>query len=188
MEFSKLLELRRSIRDYEDKEVPTDLIKEIIRDSIKAPNGRNLQAWRFIIVNSKKFIQKITDSCLKSVLADLEKNPDSPYKMIESRVRSGEFQPFYNAPALILIVGSDQVRTLPLDSGILTAYFMLSAASRGLGTCFTFQGTLIEDKDIRKELGIPEDNKIFASIIIGYPKAIPAMPERKEPEILRIIS
>jgi nitroreductase len=65
---------------------------------------------------------------------------------------------------------------------------MLSAASRGLGTCFAFQGTLIEDKTIRKELGIPEDYRIFGSIIIGYPRAIPPMPERKEPVILKIIS
>ena len=188
MDFFKLLEVRRAIRDYEDKEVSTELIKEIIKDSIKSPNGRNLQAWRFVIVNSRKFIKKITDSCLKSILEDLDKNPDSPYKMIESRVRSGDFSPFYNAPALVLIVGATNIRTLPIDCGILTGYFMLSAASRGLGTCFAFQGTMIEDKAIRRELGIPEDNKIFGSIIIGYPKAIPPMPERNEPVILKIIS
>jgi hypothetical protein len=37
-------------------------------------------------------------------------------------------------------------------------------------------------------LGIPEDYRIFGSIIIGYPRAIPPMPERKEPVILKIIS
>jgi nitroreductase len=188
MDFNKLLEVRRAIRDYEDKAVSTDLIKEIIKDSIKAPNGRNLQAWRFVIINSKVFINRITEVQKKLILEDLDKNPNSPYKMIESTVRSEAFSPFYNAPALILIVGAKDIRTLPADCGILTAYFMLSAANRGLGTCFAFQGTLIEDKTIRNELGIPEDYRIFGSIIIGYPKAIPPMPERNEPVILKIIS
>ena len=188
MDFNKLLEVRRSIRDYEDKPVSTELIKDIIKDSIKAPNGRNLQGWRFIIVNSKAFINRITEASKKLILEDLDKNPNSPYKMIEPAIRNGSFSPFYNAPALILIVGAADIRTLPIDCGILTAYFMLAASSRGLGTCFAFQGTMIEDKEIRKDLMIPEDNRIFGSIIIGYPKAIPPMPERNAPVILKIIS
>jgi nitroreductase len=188
MDFFKLLEVRRAVRDYEDKAVSDDLIKEIINDSIKAPNGRNLQAWHFVIVNSKNFINRITEAQKKVILNDLDKNPNSPYKMIESAVRNGPFTPFYNAPSLVLITGQKDIRTLPTDCGILTAYFMLSAAARGLGTCFIFQGTLIEDKTIRSDLGIPEDHRIFGSIIIGYPKTIPPMPERKEPVILKIIS
>lgn len=187
MDFYKLLEVRRSIRDYEDKEVSTDLIKEIIKDSIKAPNGRNLQAWRFVIVNNKEFIKKIAESNRKIILADLDSNPNSPYKIMEDAVRSGNFTPFYNAPALVLITGDKNVRHMPADCGILTAYFMLSAAARGLGTCFAFQGTMIQDKGILDELGITGDYRIYGSVIIGYPKAIPPMPERKEPEYLKVI-
>jgi nitroreductase len=64
---------------------------------------------------------------------------------------------------------------------------MLIAAARGLGTCFAFQGTLIQDKVILDELGITGDYRVYGSVIIGYPKAIPPMPERKEPKYLRVI-
>jgi hypothetical protein len=37
------------------------------------------------------------------------------------------------------------------------------------------------------KLGIIGDYKIYGSVIIGYPKAIPPMPERKEPEYLKVI-
>jgi len=36
-------------------------------------------------------------------------------------------------------------------------------------------------------MGIPEDFKIAAPIIIGYPKNIPEIPERSEPRILKVI-
>jgi nitroreductase len=120
-------------------------------------------------------------------LADLDSNPSSPYKMIEDAVRSGKFNPFYNAPALVLITGDKNIRHMPADCGILTAYFMLSAAARGLGTCFAFQGTMIQDKDMLEELGITGDYRIYGSVIIGYPKAIPPIPKRKEPEYLKVI-
>jgi len=53
MDFFKLLEKRRSVRDYEDKPVPLHLIQEMIDDGIKAPNAGNMQLWRFVVVNDK---------------------------------------------------------------------------------------------------------------------------------------
>jgi nitroreductase len=133
-------------------------------------------------------MNKITASSIKHVLEDLEKKPDSPFKMMEPRIRSGEFRPFYNAPALILILGPGDIPVLPIDCAILSGYFMLSAAARGLGTCFAYMGMSIADLEIGSELGIPEGYKVFGSLILGYPKEIPAMPPRNEPVILRVIS
>jgi len=188
MDFFKLIKERRSIRNYKDKEIPLDVIKEILNDCVMAPNGRNRQAWRFIVINSMDFMKKITDSRVKRMLEDLEKNPDSPFKEIEARIRSGEFRPFYNAPALILILGPDDIPVLPIDCAILSGYFMLSAAARGLGTCFAYSGMSIDDTDISSEIDIPEGYQIFGSLILGYPKEIPPMPPRNEPVILKVIS
>ena len=50
------------------------------------------------------------------------------------------------------------------------------------------QGAFIEDKEILAELAIPENYRIVAPIIIGYPKQVPAMPPRKEPKFLKVIA
>jgi len=70
---------------------------------------------------------------------------------------------------------------------LLAAYSMLSAASKGLGTCWVAQGAQIKDPKLFEELCIPENYRIVAPIILGYPKSIPAMPPRKEPKILKIV-
>ena len=59
MDFTELLNKRRSIRDFEDKEVPLDLVKEIINESILAPSGSNAQPWSFIIARNKDVIKRI---------------------------------------------------------------------------------------------------------------------------------
>jgi iodotyrosine deiodinase len=58
-DFSDLLKGRRSIRDFQDKDIPLDLVKEMIKESCLAPSSANGQPWRFIIVNNKEWIERL---------------------------------------------------------------------------------------------------------------------------------
>lgn len=194
MDFRELLEKRRAIRDFEDKEVHIDLIKEIINDSIKAPNASNLQPWSFIIVNNREVIKRISDSSKRSLLAKIHENPDSPMKVYAEALSNESFNVFYNAPCLILVVGPDDdtlsIRgaSLDIDCALLSCYFMFSATSRGLGTCWVAMGAGIEDTVLLKEIGMPEGYRIHSPLILGYPKSIPPIMDRNEPRILKVVS
>ncbi len=188
MDYSELLDKRRSVRDFEDKPVPTELLQEIIAESTKAPNAGNMQLWRFVVVNNKDAMKRISDANKKGFIADLDANPNSPWKGYEANFRNDDFNIFFNAPALIYIVGTSKMQTIVQDCSLAGAYFMLSAAARGLGTCWVAQGAFIQDKDILAELEIPEKYRIVAPIIVGYPKGVPAMPPRNEPKYLKVIS
>ena len=184
----ELLEKRRAIRDYEEKDVPMELVKEIISDSIKAPNAGNRQIWSFIIVNNREKMKELSDLNKQVVLAGIEKNPNSPMKIYEDRLRDENYNVFYNAPCLVYVVGPAKAPTLQPDCALLASYFMLAATERGLGTCWIAQGGFIRDPEVLGKLGLPEDHRIVAPIILGYPKSIPPLPERKAPNILKIIS
>jgi len=188
MDLIQLLEKRRTIRDFEERQVPLDIIKEIINDSIKAPNAGNRQPWGFIIINNSEWIKKLSDSSKKCMLEGIEKKPNPSMDQYKEILKNKDFNVFYNAPSLIYITGSRNVPTLSVDCALVAGYFMLSATSRGLGTCWVGLGGAINDPEIQKEIGLPENHKIIASLIIGYPKGIPPMPERKEPKILKIIN
>jgi nitroreductase len=191
MDFAELLEKRRSIRDFEAKEVPLELIREIIDDSVKAPNASNKQAWGFIIINNKEYMKKLSEISRQGFIDSVEKNPDSPLKEyaqgLKKRSRNVNF--FWNAPGLVYITGPTDVSTIREDVGLLAAYFMFSATARGLGTCWIGMGGGVRDKEILKEMGLPQGHHLIAPIIIGYPKdgKIPTMRARKEPTILKII-
>ena len=74
MEFEKLAELiksRRSVRKFQDKPVPEDLLLKALELATWAPNGGNFQPWRFLIVTNKELIRKMAESAqeqTKSVL------------------------------------------------------------------------------------------------------------------------
>jgi len=188
MYFNELLEKRRSVRDFEDRAVPLELIKEIINDSIKAPNASHRQPWRFIVVNNKEVVKKISDASKKTLIAGIEKDPNSPMKDYAKVLKDENFNVFYNAPCMVGIVGKIKGATIAYDCALLACYFMLSAAARGLGTTWVAQGAEARDPELLEEIGLPEGYRIHAPIILGYPKSIPSMPERKDPDILKIIS
>ena len=188
MDFYDLLAKRRSVRNYEAKEVPVETIKEMIRETCLAPSSGNGQPWQFIIINNKGWIKKLSDESKKNLLASIKKNPGSPMKKYESALSNKDFNVFYNAPCLVYIGCSKDVRSADVDCALAACYFMLSAAARNLGTCWVALGSFIQHPGIRREIGMPEDYQIIAPIIVGYPGNVPEKPMRNEPQILKIIT
>ena len=187
VDFFDLLVKRRAIRDFEDKPVPLEKIKEIVRDSCLAPSSGNGQPWKFLIINNKEWIKRLSDESKKNILAFINQNPDSALKKYEAALRNKNFNVFYNAPCLVYIGCSKSVRSGYVDCALAACYFMFSAAALDLGTCWIALGSEIQDPEIRSQIGMPEDYQIVAPMILGYPKDVPATPTRNEPQILKVV-
>jgi nitroreductase len=188
MVFQELLKNRRSIRDYEEKGVPLGTVTEIISESCLAPSSGNGQPWQFVVINRKETMKRLSDESKKALLSDIAKNPDSPAKKYEDILRDEEFNVFYNAPCVVYVIGPQDHRLLDCDCSLFACYFMLAAAARGLGTCWIGLGTNVRNAETRREIGIPENCRIVAPIIIGYPKSIPEPSVRNNPKILKVVS
>ena len=87
MDFKALLANRRAIREFQDREVPLSVVKEIIQDTCLAPTASNGQPCRFIIIQNRKFIKRLSNESKKNLLSDLTGNPDSPLKQYEAILR-----------------------------------------------------------------------------------------------------
>jgi nitroreductase len=188
VDFFDLLKNRRSVRNYQDKDVSLDLLMEMIQEACLAPSSGNRQSWRFIVVNDRDTIRRLSEESRTNLVAELDSNPTSYVKRYEAALRNPEFNVFYNAPGLVIICGEKRTHSLQVDCALAASYLMFSAAARGLGTCWVDLGARIHDPKLREEVGLTDDLAIVAPIIIGYPKAIPAIPSRNEPVILKTIS
>lgn len=188
MDYSELVRKRRAVRDYEDKEVPLEILMQIINESCLAPSSSNRQPWHFIIINNKDVIKRLSDDSKSSLLLDIEMNPASPHKNYEAILRDKHFNVFYNALCLVFIVGPKHLLSLQVDCALAACYFMFSACARGLGTCWIGLGRFIKNPELLDLIGMPEGDQIVAPIVIGYPKDIPDVPERMGPQVLKFVS
>ena len=188
MDYSELLTKRRSVRDYEEKEVPLDILIQIINESCLAPSSSNRQPWRFIIVTNREIIKRLSDESKRNLLDEIERNPGFMSSKYEVMLRNPHFNIFYNAPCLVFIVGPKKLRSIEGDCVLAASYFMFSACARGLSTCWIGLGRYINDSELLDLIRLPETDRIVAPVIIGYPKALPGVPDRMGPEILKIVT
>lgn len=187
MDFRELLQKRRSIRNYEARPVPMEIIKDIISESIMAPNARNAQPWAFIVVTNSEVIQKLSDESKQNILKELEENPVSTLMNYKEILKDPRFNVFYNAPCVVYIAGLNDVRTSTVDCTLAASYFMLSAVNRGLGTCWIDLGSAIRDPKMKREIGLVDEYRIIATLALGFPDQSQAAAMRNIPKILKVV-
>lgn len=164
-----------------------ELIRNIVNDSILAPSEGNGQPWEFVLVTNRELMDRISMESKKNLLERIASNPGDYALRYEKMLRKEAFHIFYHAPVVIYILGPTGLKNLFVDCALAASYLMMSATSRGLGTCWVNFGTEIKDPVMQKELGLRDDHEIVAPIALGYPAKIPGIPQRKEPQILSII-
>jgi len=156
-EVIKLLKERRSIRKYQKKEVPENIIKGIIDCARFAPSAINIQPWEFIV---------ITDGEMRKKIADI-----TDY---------GKF--IADAPLCIAVFCKDTKYYLE-DGSAATTYILLAAKAYGLGSCWVAGDKKNYASDIRKLLGVPDGYKLVSLISIGYPAENPVKEKRPLEEV-----
>lgn len=178
MDWQDLLKNRRSIRNFSDKKVSIKILREILQEASFAPSACNLQPWRFIIIQNADLIKKLSDDSKKNNLQIIKNNPNSFYKRFESAFKNTSYNVFYNASSLIFVCAVDGP-CIEQDCALAVSYLMFGATQRQLGTCWIALGDNIQDSNLKKEIGLTDDLKIIAPIIVGYPISIPQTPQRE---------
>lgn len=168
---------RRSIRIYKQNQIKDEELQLILEAGKFAPSGMNTQPWHFTVVQKKEMLLKINDICRKIYLK-------SGNKRMEERAKSETFSVFYNAPTLIIVSGDEKAALSQPDCILALGNMLNAAASLDIGSCWINAIISLLDtedgKPLRKDLGIPEGYKIFASAAFGYKAESPVPSPRKE--------
>ena len=148
---------RRSCKAYRDEMPTKEQLDTVIEAGLYAASGRNMQGAIMLCV---------TDKVLRDRLSALN-----------AGVMGASMDPFYNAPAVIVVLADKTVRTSVYDGSLVMGNLMLAAHSIGLGSCWIHRAKEVfdseEGKQILAELGIEGDYEGVGNCVIGYPEKIP---------------
>lgn len=203
---------RRSCRNYKDKTVPLSVLKALVAIGITAPSGTNCQPWNFTLLPQRsdmlafgsligdyfKRLNRLCESRLLRLLTkvvtkgSLNRYYESHYHSVKEAIEDwderGEDRLFHGASAAILVTAKTHASCPGEDALLATQNILLAAHSMGLGTCLI--GFAVEaakrDKGIGRALGIPDDEKLYAVIALGYPKIEYPRPATRKKVIPRV--
>ena len=154
MSLIDLMLSRRSIRRYENKDIPEEVLKQILEAGRQAPSAANRQPIRFVIVNDDDMLKNLCDT------------------LVSRFVKA--------APAAI--VGCADVKSLLtgkwaiVDATIAMQNMVIAAWTLGIGSCWI--GACKEEK-VKELLKIPDKWKVVALVTLGYPAEQPKPRKKK---------
>ena len=167
----EIIKERRSIRKYEEKDIPGEIVDKVLEAVRWTPSWVNTQCWEVIVVKDKIIKERLQATISKG-------NPAA--KSIVA------------APVILAVCGrleksgyyKDKVATkfgdwYMFDLGLATQNLCLMAHHLGLGTVIVG----LFDHDRAKEiLNVPAGYELVVLIPMGYPAKTPSAPKRREIE------
>ena len=138
-----ILKKRRSVRVFQNKDIPREILEEIIEVARFSPTARNIQPWEFIITTDAQILKK---------LSELGNNA----KLIsEARV-------------CVAVFCSDTPYYLE-DGCSATVNILNAAAALGIGSCWVAGDKKPYCDEVKRLFGVPQELKLVSLIALGYP-------------------
>ncbi|MES2125157.1 MAG: nitroreductase, partial [Gemmatimonadota bacterium] len=167
---------RRSIRQFTDRPVTRDEMERILDAAIAAPNHRMTQPWRFYVLGPEA--RRAYGETLGSRKAKKIEDPAAAQALIE-KVVAGEVA----LPAMLAVATTvsenPEIREEDYAATMMAVQnLMLAAQATGLGTHIR-TGAVMDDPRVRSALGVPEGERIIATIQVGEPAAMPEAKARR---------
>ncbi len=150
--FIPLIQKRRSIRRFLNKQVEPEKIDILIEGALRSPSSRGFNPWEFIVVTERGLLEELS----------------------RSKEHSSAF--LKDAPLGIVVCADPAKCDVWIeDSSIASIFIHLSAESMGLGSCWIqirermHNKTKTSEEYVSEVLNIPKNLKVESIIAIGYP-------------------
>ena len=153
MDLFKAVKERRTIRRFQEKEVPFEILEKCVETARVSPSARNTQELEFVAVNNAEKVKQINEAVrFGGVVAEKGRvKGEGPKAFIAIIVNKEKLDKTYTS----------------INVGIAAQGIVLSAFAQGLGSCML--GAIERDK-IKEILEIPENYFLPLVIAIGYSK------------------
>jgi len=142
---------RRSIRKYQSRELPKEIIEDLLDSARLSPSANNAQRWNMIVVTDQETKDRLVPA-------------------------SGGQKFVGTCSAYLVGVAEPGAYYSTVDMTIALDHLTLRAVELGLGTCWVGD---FEPEEVKRILGIPKDREVPICMTVGYPSVSPAARKRK---------
>lgn len=166
-----LLKTRRSIRQYQDRQVAAGELDAVLEAGTFAPSGKGAQSATIVAVQDKDTVAQLS--------------------RMNAKVMGVDKDPYYGSPTILVVFADSAMPTYVQDGCCVLMNMMHAAHALGLGSCWINREKEMfespEGKDLMKAWGVPQNLVGIGALAFGYPAGDPAQPApRKKDYIVKV--
>jgi nitroreductase len=176
-EFYAELRRRRTVRDFADRPVSRAVIEQCLLAAGTAPNGANMQPWRFVVVQDPAIKRRIRLAAEAEERAFYESRASQEWLDALAHLGTDASKPFLEtAPYLIAIFAQSygldaagrKVKHYYVSEsvGIATGFLIAALHHAGLATLTHTPSPM---NFLNEALGRPSNERPFLLLVVGYP-------------------
>lgn len=195
VEFFEMLNKRRSVREFSNREIPDGVIENIIKTASTAPSGAHKQPWFFCVVKSAEVKRKIREAAEKEEYENYNGRMSDEWLADLAKFDTNWKKPFLEiAPALIVVFkktydfeNGDKSKNYYVNESVGLASGMLLAAIHNAGLV-SLTHTPSPLNFLAEVLERPKNEKPFLLIPVGYPSedcTVPVLQRKALSEIMK---
>lgn len=187
---------RRSVRHFDARPVPRDIVDDAILTAGTAPSGAHKQPWTFVLVGDPGVKERIREAAEKEERESYEHRMPAAWLADLAPLGTDWHKPFLTTcPWLIAVMAQtygeapDGLRKhyyVQESVGIATGFLLAALHHAGLATLTHTPSPMGFLRDV---LGRPPSERPFLLVAVGYPAAGCQVPDlqRKSLEKIRIL-
>lgn len=193
-EFYKIMDKRRSVRFFSDKDIPENVINNIIKTASTAPSGAHKQPWAFCVIRNKDLKHKLRELAEQEERINYESRMSDKWKDDLAHLGTDDVKEFIDiAPWIIIVMRKPY--DFDENGGKLNNYYVsesVGIASGLLIAAIHYAGlvTLTHTPSpmgfITKALNRPDNEKPYLLLPVGYPSKNCTVPDLKRKDLNEI--
>ena len=176
---------RRSVREFSDRPVPTDVIETALRAAGTAPSGANLQPWHMVVVSGAETKRKIRAAAEAEEREFYAHRASAEWLTALEPLGTDEHKPFLETAPCLIAVFLQKYGTLPdgrkvkhyypvESTGLATGILITALHHAGLATLTHTPSPM---KFLNEILGRPKSERPFLLLVVGYPEKGARVPD-----------
>ena len=172
----KFLRTPRSIRYYQNRLVPKEVLQKLLDIGRYPQTGENSQGISYLVISGREKLDKLNQLYCKLAAEIPEDFPgyDKIQNTVQLQKKYGHDALFYNGSQLILALSSPQLETWRENAQFSLPFISLLAPSLGLGTCWIGLLEFLACHEPYMQyfsdlIQLPPDKRICACMLVGYP-------------------
>jgi nitroreductase len=195
-EFRELMRRRRTVRDFSDRPVDPQVIRDCLATACSAPSGANMQPWHFVVVTDPALKRRIRVAAEEEEREFYNHRASPEWLEALRPLGTDASKPFLERAPLLIAIFAQKYGTLedgrklkhyyPTESvGLATGLLLAALHNAGLASLTHTPSPMGFLNEI---LGRPRNERPFLLLVAGYPEDGAQVPDIQRKSLDQVVT